>query len=543
MKLPATFVALATLAACVSPEDGDEGAPEDGIVVAEGKEDDFYSLSAYEYLVEGRSTVTLEANLAGASAATKQARAKELIGYKQIAIAWFLTEYLVDKESDDANAEFGGFGGLARGGSWEDLSVTAVDSRTYAFTFRQIIAGGKNLMSVLPLRNGARGVREFTLEIGKPTNEQMAQLETNNEWYREAPFDAWNPATTPADQKEALVLAVKREVDSTDAWWDYDALLADGKLDIDIHMGWDYHSAYHVKHSSAMFTWLKGKGFKAPVTTFSKLTRTSGAFTRDIKADGRTIKVEVRLFYGKTGAVTDPDTDAGGRQLEADMRTSLSKRDVIIYSGHSGPFYGFALGNWKKTEEGDLDDSEMSTVTMPANRYQIVLAEGCDTYQIGEAFRQNPAKPDGRFIDIVTTTAPSNASSAVTIEDFLTRLIERDSQGRLRPRTLKAVLTDLDSNSSYFHTMYGIHGIDDNPALHPFAVEENLCTECGANADCGGAGNLCVTVGDEGKRCVAACTDDRGCPDGYACRAIASQSSSTIYGSACVPADLSCPAE
>lgn len=543
MKLPVTCVALLGLVACVSPEDDEEGAPEDGIVVAEGKEDNFYSLSAYEYLVEGRSTVTLEADLANAPAAEKEARVKELIGYKQIAIAWFLTEYLVDKESDEPNAQFGGFGGLAKGGSWQDLTVTAVDSRTYQFTFRQIIAGGKNLMSVLPLRNGAGGTRVFTLEIGKPTNEQMAELETNAEWYRNAPWDAWNPASVPADQKEALVLAIRREVDSTDAWWDYDALLADGKLDIDIHFGWDYHSAYHVKHASAMFTWLKARGFTAPVSTFSKLTRTSGAFKRTIKADGRTIDVEVRLFYGKTGATTDPDTDAGGRVLEDDMRASLSRRDVIVYSGHSGPFYGFALANWKKTSEGDLDDSEMSAVTMPANRYQIVVAEGCDTYQIGEAFRQNPAKPDGRFIDIITTTSFSNASSPVAVEDFLSRLIERDSQGRLRPRTLKAVLSDLDSSSSGFHTMYGIHGIDDNPALHPFAALENLCSECSSNADCGGAGNLCVTVGDDGKRCAAACTDDRGCPDGYACRAIASSSTSTIYGSACVPADLSCPLE
>ena len=84
-------------------------------------------------------------------------------------------------------------------------------------------------------------------------------------------------------------------------------------------------------------------------------------------------------------------------------RASLADRDVIIYSGHSGPFYGFALANWKKTEEGDLDDSELASTTLPENRYQVVFAEGCDTYHIGEAFKANPAKPDGSFIDIVTT--------------------------------------------------------------------------------------------------------------------------------------------
>src|SRR5262249_28683531 len=162
---------------------------------------------------------------------------------------------------------------------------------------------------------------------------------------------------------------------------------------------------------------------------------------------------------------------------------------------------GFAMANWNKTDEGDLDDSEMSHVDMPANRYQIVVAEGCDTYQIGEAFRNNPAKPDGTLVDVITTTSFSNAATPATVEDFLTTLIERDSHGKRRPRTVKTLLTKLDSNAADagFHTMYGVHGLDDNPALHPFAIPENLCSECSVNADCGGLGNLCVTVGHSGK--------------------------------------------
>jgi len=39
--------------------------------------------------------------------------------------------------------------------------------------------------------------------------------------------------------------------------------------------------------------------------------------------------------------------------------------------------------------------------------------------------------------------------------------------------------------------MYGIHGIDDNPAVHPYAKLENLCEPCGSNDECGGIGNLC----------------------------------------------------
>ena len=132
-RLPASLLVPAALAAslgaaalgCAGPTDGDELAPEDGIVVPDGKEDDFFSLSAYEYVVTGQTSVTLEPELATAPAADKEARVRELIGYKQIAIAWFLTQYLVDKEDDEANAGFGGFGGMAKGGAWDDLDVHA----------------------------------------------------------------------------------------------------------------------------------------------------------------------------------------------------------------------------------------------------------------------------------------------------------------------------------------------------------------------------------------------------------------------------------
>jgi len=523
-------------------EPDDPNDVEDGVAVPQGKEDDFYSLSAYEYVLEGRTQVVVEEELADAESSVKLARVKELMSYKQIAIAWFLTQYLIDKESEDPNAGFGGFGGMAKNDPFQDFEVTPIDARTYEFTFRQIVAGKKNLMSVLPLTVNEEGKTEFVLSIGKPSNAELAQLETNHEWYRNSPWDGWNPETASEDQKEDLTLSVERERESTDAWFDYQGLFADGKLTIDVHMGWDYHNDYHVRHARALFSWLvNSKGFEPPVASFDELSRTSGAFTKTIEANGREIEVEVRIFYGKSGTDTDPDTDAGGRVLEDDMRLSLSSKDAIVYSGHSGPFYGFALANWRVTEEGDLDDSEMSSVNMPRDTYQIVFAEGCDTYQIGQAFRSNPAKPDGHFIDVITTTQSSNASTPDAVEDFISRLIELDSQSRHRPRTMKSLLSDLDSNSYWYHTMYGIHGIDDNPALHPYADTDMLCERCSSNPDCGGVGNMCVGVGSSGKHCVAACTDDRGCPDGYACTAIASSSAGSIYARACVPESFSCP--
>jgi hypothetical protein len=521
---------LASLIGCASdaPESED---PEDSIFVDDSKADDFFSMSALEYTLEGKTTVVLDASYADKTVAERLAEAKKLVGYRQIAIAWFITQYLVDKEHDDPNSDFGGFGGMAKAGAYEDLEIRErADKLTFDFTFKQIAAGGKNLMQKLPIRTVA-GKTVFDLEIGKPTNEELAQLETNGEWYRNAPWTGWNPSMVAADKKETITFTIAKERSSTDGFFDIARLTEDGKLDMDVYFGWDYHSEYHLKHSREFFTWLKDQGFTAPVANWDALTTTSGAFKRTVKADGKTVNVEIRMYFGKPGTSTDPDTDAGGRRLEELATQSLATRDVIIYSGHSGPFYGFALANWKKTSEGDLDDAEIRVAQMPGDRYQVVLAEGCDTYQIGTAFKENPNKA-GKNVDIITTTSFSDASSPAAVENFVATLIARDSQAKLRAQPVSTLLTKLDSASWSFTSLYGMHGIDDNPKLVPFAKPDNFGKSCSANSDCGGPGNLCVSTGS-GKKCTAACAGDGGCGTGYTCKAVASSTSSTIYGRAC----------
>ncbi len=511
---------------------------EDGEVVPLGMADDFFSATASEFVIAGSDTVTLEPSYASRSTADRLSRARELVGLRQIALAWFLNQYLVDKEAEEANHAYGGFGAMAKASDYASVNIRpeSTGSLTYRFDFEQLVAGRTNLMTLLHPQAAANGTRTFTLTVGLPTNVSMGELETNHEWYRSAPWNDWNPTTVPVAQRRDLVVSIRPETASHDAWFDYDRLFADGVLDIDIHFGWDYHAGYHVTHAHQMHDWLRAQGFTAPVTTFAALNRTSGAYTRTIRANGHDVRVEVRLFYGHTGGDTDPDTDAGGRQLEADARTSLATRDIIVYSGHSGPFYGFALANWRMTNEGDLDDSEMASVRMASGRYQIVVAEGCDTYQIGAAFGANPAHPALRDLNVLTTTSFSNAATPETVQAFLAHVLERDSRGRHRPRTVRSLLTRLDAVSSLgFHTMYGMHGIDHDPTLHPYADREMMGQACSANADCGDLGNLCIRPRAGAARvCTAACTDDRGCPTGSACRQIASAGSATIYGSACV---------
>src|SRR5439155_4263976 len=112
------------------------------------------------------------------------------------AIKWFLNEYLVDKDRDpadpDPNANYGGFAAMVKNGAYDNLALTQIDATTWEFKFEQTIAGKKNLMTKLPLDSH----NAFTIEIGKPTNSEM---ESNDEWYRQAPWDGWDPSKVAAD--------------------------------------------------------------------------------------------------------------------------------------------------------------------------------------------------------------------------------------------------------------------------------------------------------------------------------------------------------
>src|SRR3569623_2752893 len=164
------------LAGCSTP--ADDGDPEDAVAVDEGKEDNILSQDALEYTLSGQASVTLDASYATKTDTERMAAAKKLIGYKQIAIAWFVTQYFVDKEEEDANFHFGGFGGMAEGGLWEDLGVTeGADHHTYSFTFKQLAAGPMNQMSKLKVKT-VGGKQVIDLEVGKPTNDEMTHLVT-----------------------------------------------------------------------------------------------------------------------------------------------------------------------------------------------------------------------------------------------------------------------------------------------------------------------------------------------------------------------------
>lgn len=531
------LTSLLLVASCASDQPGDE----DSFIVPPDKADNFLSLSAQEYMLEGTTTVTIEADLQGEAEEVKLSRVRELIPLKQVLIGWFLNSYVKPHDSHSEN-EYGGFDCLTKNGSYEDLEITDTgDGLTYSFKFRHEMGGDLDLLDALPTELGEDGRHYFDLTIGKVSNLDMAKLETNAEWYRSAPWSDFKPASVDPERLDTVRLAIWAEPRSVDAWIDYAALFADGDVSIAVHFGWDYHSAYHIKHSEEVYDWLLGRGYRSPVDSYADYTRTAGPLTRTIQADGKPVVARVWLYWGKPDTDTDPDTYAGGVQLENDMRESFRTKEVIVFSGHSGPFYGFALANWRETDEGDLDDSEISSLDMPADVYQVVLAEGCETYALGQAFWENPNKENRTHLDVLTTTSFSNAAGASTVTDFLSAIAGTAYSNDVHEtKTYGQLLRDLDSNSSWFNTMYGVHGLDNNPHLHPYADPASFCSACSRDSDCG-MGHKCSRLDDGRKACFGLCTADDGCPAGYKCMDVAS--GYTLQWKACVPNNLTCEQE
>ncbi len=530
-----------SLVACGAPTSSvDPPADLPRTLAAGEKSDNFLSETAQEYFVRGTTTVVIEPEYAELSEDERLARVQELVPYRQIVIGWFLKEYLIDKSGDASNADYGGMQALTKNESYESLNIRLVDGETYEFDFVQEIGGQLDLLAELGQKADATPLEDGTwsleLQIGKVSTAEMQRMDANSEWYRSGPWSSFNPATLSPDQLETLVLNLDEQERSTDAWIDYPRLMEDGAIDVSIFFGWDYHDAYHLKHSRTAYEHLRRQGFASPAASFDEYAANRGALTKTLNAGGREVEVRVTLWWGQPGSDTDPDTDAGGQKLEEEMRAALARDEVIGFSGHSGAFYGFALANWKVTDEGDLDDSEIRGLDMPAGKYQIVLAEGCDTYALGQAFWGNPNKADQLSLDIITTTSFSNAGTANTVTDFLDAIAGDDGDGNLKPSTYSELLDNLDDNSSWFHTMYGVHGIDDNPKANPLADPDQLCSACGSDADCG-VGGSCLDIGGSGA-CSYRCTADAGCGAGFVCQA--SELDGWVRASYCVPDSLTC---
>ena len=102
--------------------------------------------------------------------------------------------------------------------------------------------------------------------------------------------------------------------------------------------------------------------FKSPVATYDDLKIDSGEFTKTIKVNGKDVLVSVLLVHPGQG---DPASVTFAGQMKAALIKAFGDRQVIVFEGHAGPLYGFALANWNVTEAGGADDSEPPGLSIP----------------------------------------------------------------------------------------------------------------------------------------------------------------------------------
>lgn len=547
-----TCLLIACTALACTESDGDEVstlAQGPAGIVPEGKADDFFSDVAREYTVTGQTVAQLADDCAERfpDALDIEARCtREAIGLKNFAIGWFLNQYVIDKH-DSANEDWGGFTGMTRPESFADLEVGAPDAqRRVQYTFTSELSGPLDLLDVMPTESCGDGTdaRCFQLDVPVLEHATLAQMETGSEWYRSSPWSAYAPELYDGE-KETLELRIEPFPRSTDAFLEYGKLFSaeqlertDGVLRIGAFVGWDYYDdRYDLQTARELYRYLTDDlGMESPAESYDAYGIESGSLTGSVTLpDGREVRVEVTLVHPGQGDPADPDF-AG--QMKAAMVDALGSSQIVTYEGHAGPLYGFALANWRATEAGELDDSELPFIDVPPDFYQVVLASGCDTYMVADALYKIPVKAERVDLDVITTSSFSNAAGrGRTTKALLDAVLNGDDDGVLEPQTYGDLLRSLNSER-WMTPLFGVHGIDDNPRDNPFADESVACRPCETDADCGGQGNMCVGLGNGEVVCTTLCRTDADCGDGEACYGV--YSGDTIVSNQCAPTTLTC---
>ncbi len=187
---------------------------------------------------------------------------------------------------------------------------------------------------------------------------------------------------------------------------------------------------------------------------------------------------------------------------------------------------------------------------MPADSSQIVMMSGCDTYHVGQAFKENPNKRGLINLDVITTTSFTESSDDGPTRELINALIP-DERGDFQVATYGKLMNELNISreplSPFEHfTMYGVHGIDDNMTRNPLGDPDQAgChTSCSGDSQCGALGNVCAKLTGEPKFCAVECVHSEDCGADMVCEKVGAgfsySSEDYAQGMACVPSTLTC---
>lgn len=323
---------------------------------------------------------------------------------------------------------------------------------------------------------------------------------------------------------------------SRDAFPRYDALFADGYLDIAVHFGGDYNEE---RLDLGTVEWmvdalLEDGWHHDSVDAFEELRIDSGPFTRELRVEGRLLEVRISLYHAEMKEDVVDDQEVGHQGLREAVEYSMEHADIFVYSGHAGTDAGFILDY---SPHYEIPASEFADMEM-ADDYQIYVMDGCNTYRTYvRDLMDNPVR-DFENTDIMTTvhTTPFAAGYYV-----LWRLMYwftfTDRHGHHYPLSWQTMIRGLNQEFPDVH--YGVHGVDDAPKLNPHASHGVMCEPCMSDAACRSGGNYCLDFGDGGS-CGVACTTDMACGDGYRCARVFDIDDEFYKPKQCVPTSMSC---
>lgn len=500
----ATCAPLALLLAasgCVQP-----GAPDDEIVaVAPGKADNYYSSAGAEFELTGTIPVFLKDGERDDKELTDRA-----ISFRLTAVTLYLTAYLSAKfEGTDHNNDgvisederfsrnlgYGDFSALVRNYSTETLDVSEHDG-VLQVKFTVDVAGPSDLLQKIPPAMGATA-GTFDLQLPK-------DAAVDPESVTRTVMRSFDPKKY-VGELETLRLVARRLPDPANAYPQYAAFMEDGVFDVTFFFGYDYNTPRgDLQEAEELYDWLLANGYAAPtgVRSWKDVGRDSGPFTRTIKAGGKEVLVEVRFFHA--------DQWIGMPQQQKDrLVEELVTRDVFFYPGHAGPYFAFYI------DEKRLADVAYRSLDTAAftDKQQLLVAQGCQTYgNYADMIYAHPDKSEAN-LDVITTVNYSYGEGTLGV---LEGLVGTDARGNHKPVDYYKLIKNL--NEGYWSreetVIYGVHGIDGNPQLHPWANLDKLGATCARHSDCGDAGgNRCVTTTD-GKQCAAVTLAKAGCPAG-----------------------------
>jgi hypothetical protein len=348
----------------------------------------------------------------------------------------------------------------------------------------------------MPLTATADGGKGFALKMPKGASVDPASVPRGE-------IRSFDPETY-SGELEAVECTIAKLPDVSNAYPAFDRFIEDGVYDITLFFGHDYNkSRSDLQEARGAFDVLESSGFEMPVSRFEDLKADSGLFKKQIKANGKDVSLEVRIYHS--------DMFTTDRKGQHDLAVSeLVARDVFMYLGHAGPYFGFYL-----------DEARQATVTYLelasapfTEKQQLVVAQGCQTYsQYADMLYANPAKSEDN-LDVITTV---NYSYGQGNEQLIRNLIRVDSSGNHRPVDFYTLVGDLNEEwyNSYKDVFYGVMGIDGNPQMHPYASVENIGEKCETATDCGDAdGNACISTSIGPKQCAAKTLAESACPEG-----------------------------